>query len=74
MDFPQYRKLNNSKAFYKIVDNNSFEEIKLMGTKKFYHIIKAQQYPEKLKIIDMLELNGYEASSPSEWLNFFDGF
>lgn len=55
MDFPQYRKLPNDKVFYKIIDNTHFEEIQLVGKKAFHHLIHAKQYPEMLRIKDMLE-------------------
>lgn len=57
MDFPQYRKLSNEKAFYRIVDERNFDEIQRIGSHvKFYHF-HAQQYPEILLINDMLDLS-----------------
>ena len=55
-DFPQYRKLSNGKTFYKILDDRNFEEIQQMGSKFIKHKIVAEQYPEILRIKDMLEL------------------
>ena len=52
--FPQYRKLSNGKAYYKIVNERNFEEIQLIGTIKMNYKIEAKQYPEILKIQDML--------------------
>lgn len=57
-DFPQYRMLSNRKTFYKIIDDRNFEEIQLMGSRVLHYKIKAEQYPEILKIQDML--NGFE--------------
>ena len=54
-DFPQYRKLSNGKVYYKITDDRSFEEIQLMGSKAFLHTVIAQQYPEMIRIQDMLD-------------------
>ena len=67
--FPQYRKLVNEKAFYKIVDNRNFEEIQLIGSKKILFQLCATQYPEILKIDDMLNLTteNYVYSSENEW-------
>lgn len=67
--FPQYRKLSNEKAFYKIVDERNFEEIQLIGSKKIFHKTKAEQYPEMLRIQDMLNcLDGFFVnSSQEEW-------
>ena len=53
-EFPQYRKLNNDKSFYRIEDESHFTEIQLIGNKAFELKINAVQFPEKLKIKDML--------------------
>lgn len=55
-DFPQYRKLSNDKTFYKIQSDRLFEEVQLMGSKVFRYTVEAKQYPEILKIQDMLQL------------------
>jgi len=55
-DFPQYRKLSNDKTFYKILSDRLFEEVQLMGTKVLRYSVEAKQYPEILKIQDMLQL------------------
>lgn len=55
-DFPQYRKLSNDKTFYKIQSDRLFEEVQLMGSKVFRYAFEAKQYPEILKIQDMLKL------------------
>ncbi|MFM7682677.1 MAG: hypothetical protein ACKO7P_08015 [Bacteroidota bacterium] len=52
--FPQYRKLINNKSYYRIEDENHFTEIQLIGKKAFELKIQAVQFPEKLKIKDML--------------------
>jgi hypothetical protein len=66
--FPIYRKLSNQKAFYKINSNVNFEELKLMGSKVFHHTIEAVQYPEKLRIMDMIEsIEAYLESTEKEW-------
>lgn len=53
-DFPQYRMLSNGKVFYKILSMNEFIEVQFLGEKKMEFRMKAEQYPEKLKIMDML--------------------
>jgi hypothetical protein len=71
-NFPFYRKLNNSKSFYKINSNSHFEEIILFGSRKTHFTFEAKQYPEKLKIMDMIALTGnYLESSELEWNSFF---
>ena len=69
--FPQYRKLSNEKAFYKIVDERNFEEIQLIGSKKLIYSTYAEQYPEILRIKDMLNcLNDFFIiSTEEEWNN-----
>lgn len=54
MKFPQYRKYKNLPVYFKIDSENSFEELKIMNKKYFLHHIIAHQYPEKLRIQDML--------------------
>jgi hypothetical protein len=46
--------MNNDKSFYCIEDENNFTEIQLIGQRTFKLKINALQYPEKLKIRDML--------------------
>lgn len=74
MNYPQYRKLSNNKVFYKINHAESFEELKLMGAKLFHFEMKASQYPEKLKIIDMLNCEGYELAEEKEWMELSSKF
>ncbi len=52
--FPQYRKLSNNKSFYKLLSENSFEEIQLVGASAITSTIKATKYPELIRIQDML--------------------
>lgn len=67
--FPQYRKLANDRTFYKILDERNFEEIQLVGSRKMHYSIKATQYPEMLKIQDMLNFieSMYLESNENEW-------
>jgi hypothetical protein len=73
-DFPQYRKMKNGKAFYRIVNNLYFTEVQLLGEKRLRHEVEAKQYPEKLRIMDMLSCaEPFEVSTPDEFnaqLNF----
>ncbi len=70
IDFPQYRKLSNGLRFYKINSSDSFEELQILGKKVYHFTFKAEQYPEKLRIMDMLSLEeGYLPSQPIEWDN-----
>jgi hypothetical protein len=55
MKFPQYRKYNNNKSFFKIISESEFIEVQLIGSKKIIHEIIASAYPEKLLIREMLQ-------------------
>jgi len=54
--FPVYRKLSNNKSFYRIDNERSFFEIQLIGKKPFISLTDAKQYPEILRVSDMLNL------------------
>ncbi len=55
MEFPIYRKYKNSETYFKINNEKSFEEISFVGSKTFHYVIEAKQYPEFLRIKDMME-------------------
>jgi hypothetical protein len=69
MDFPQYRKRFDSKSFYKVINERTFEEVQLIGDKIFVHRIKADKYFEIVQIQDMLKAEGemYLTSSELEY-------
>ena len=67
--FPVYRKLSNFKQYYKINSSGEFEEIQLVKSKKNHFIHRAEKYPEKLKIMDMIALKTpYLESNEDEWI------
>ncbi len=73
--FPTYRKLTNGRSFYKIVNETTFIELQLMGTKIIRYEINAKQYPELLRIKDMIELaNGFEVLTEDEFMNLINQF
>jgi hypothetical protein len=53
-DFPQYRKLSNGKSYYKILNDRTFEELVIFGSKCLFYTTHAEKYPEILRIMDML--------------------
>ncbi len=55
--YPVYRKLSDKNVYYKIISEAEFEEVMLMGKYYFINTLKATQYPEKLRIMDMVNLN-----------------
>lgn len=67
--FPQYRKLSNNKVYYQIINDRCFNEIQLIGEKALLHRIEAKQYPEMLRIKDLLELSivSFEISTEKEF-------
>ncbi len=69
IDFPQYRKLSNNKVFYCIKNDREFEEIQIIGQSAQLHRIVAKQYPEMLRIQDLLNLSmeGYLTSTRDEY-------
>jgi hypothetical protein len=54
MDFPQYRKLEGFQRYYRINDERSFDEIVVVNGKVTMNHIEAKQFPEMLRIQDML--------------------
>lgn len=57
MNFPQFRKLSNNKAYYKIIDDRNFIEYQVIGTKIMKYNFKVDKYPEILRIKEMLDLS-----------------
>jgi hypothetical protein len=55
--FPQYRKLPNGKSLYRIDSERLFVELQKIGSSWWLHNVEAKQYPEILRIMDMLQLN-----------------
>ena len=53
-DFPQYRKLPNNKAFYRINSDRDFDEVQVLGSKVLRCLHEAKQDPEILRIMSML--------------------
>ncbi|GAB5419210.1 MAG: hypothetical protein Crog4KO_25550 [Crocinitomicaceae bacterium] len=67
-DFPQYRKLSNEKVFYRIRDDRNFDEIQLIGSRATWFSMEAKQYPEILRIQDLLNgSEGVVSSSQDEF-------
>ncbi|MBC9813300.1 hypothetical protein H9Y05_12550 [Crocinitomicaceae bacterium CZZ-1] len=74
-DFPQYRVLSGRKVYYKIVSDGQFIELSWIGEKPVKYIVTAVQYPERLRIMDMLACEPpYELlqDGDAEQLNFGD--
>ena len=54
MSYPKYRKLANLKAFYKLINEHEFEELKIMGKKYCLNHYVALQLPERIYIQDIM--------------------
>lgn len=66
-DFPQYRVLSGRKVYYKIISDEQFIELSWIGDKPIKYVVKAIQYPERLKIMDMLACEvPYEVLLPED--------
>jgi hypothetical protein len=56
--FPQFRKYIHAAVYFKIISEQEFEEISFVGKKAFKVRIIAHQYPEYIRIQDMLLCEG----------------
>ncbi len=54
--FPLYRKYPNNKSFFKLLNENEFEEIQFIGDKGFIFRFKAKILPDRYLIRDMIDL------------------
>ncbi|MES2555605.1 MAG: hypothetical protein V4604_05605 [Bacteroidota bacterium] len=54
MTFPQYRKLDGFKRYYEILDERTFVEVAVINDTITRQTVEAKQYPEMLRIKDML--------------------
>jgi hypothetical protein len=52
-DYPQYRKYHNGKGFFKIVSENQWEEILVVGSKYIFHEFTVKIMPDRNYIYDM---------------------
>lgn len=71
-EFPQYRKYVGIDIYFKIESQDSFLELSKTGDRVVEHNVVASQYPEKLRIKDMLScLEGrWEQISKNDFLDF----
>lgn len=55
MNYPVYRKYFNGMSYFKIISEMEFEEKQKIGSQIQKHHVIANQFPEKLRIKDMVE-------------------
>ena len=71
-EFPQFRKYAGIDTFYKIESEKRFIELTKVGSKIKEHIVDAVQYPEMLRIKDMLICleERWQVITESDYLDF----
>ncbi|MBL7934050.1 MAG: hypothetical protein JNL60_19255 [Bacteroidia bacterium] len=52
--FPVYRKYKNNKSYFKIIHPRLFEEIQIVGSRKFIKETEARLFPEMNFVKDLL--------------------
>jgi len=67
--FPLYRKYHNNKSYFKVLSDDAFEEIQLLGKRCLVYTFKAKILPDRYLIKDMIELEGgrWIEISPEEY-------
>ena len=53
-EFPVYRKYTNNKNYFKIINNNEFIEVSVIGKQVIIKKIEAKIYPDRLFILDLI--------------------
>ena len=53
--FPIYRKLRGGAHLYRIESIDRFTELQRVGSKWLRHLVVATQYPERLRIVEMIQ-------------------
>lgn len=70
--FPLYRKLDGFDRYYKIVAEDCFFEVSIVNGQKRIQEVKATQFPEKLRIMDMIDYAfSFAPMTEEEIKNFF---
>ena len=67
--FPQYRKYLNNKGYFKIISENEWEEIQIIGKKGIISGFTAKIFPDKNFIYDLTYdyKNNWEEISEEEY-------
>jgi hypothetical protein len=53
--FPLYRKYKNNKNYFKVISENEFEELSIIGTKLIINSHQAKILPDRNFIFDLIE-------------------
>lgn len=68
--FPVFRCTPDRKHYYRIESLERFTEVQVIGRRAVLHVVHAAQYPERVRIMDMLEggQGRYQQLMPEEWI------
>ncbi|MGB0166687.1 MAG: hypothetical protein ACPF8V_07510 [Luteibaculum sp.] len=71
---PVYRKYSNNHRFFKVIDSQTFHEFQVIGSRYQQYLIKADTYPERLFIQDLIacSFDGVEELSEAEFRQQLD--
>ncbi len=74
VEFPQYRKLSNSKSYYKILSPSEFQEIQVMEKRYAVYTLQAKILPERNLVADLIEASTdqYIAIPQSEYEEYLE--
>jgi hypothetical protein len=65
-DFPQYRRSSNGLNWYRIASPVELVEVQRVGKRWLLHRLRAEAYPEKARILDLLAMtDGHVACCPA---------
>lgn len=70
MVFPLYRRTADGRHYYRIEGEDRFSEVQVVGGGRMFHTVHATRYPERLRIMEMIEEGEgrYEAIDEDIWL------
>lgn len=54
INFPVYRKYKNGRSYFKILNEQQFEELRIVGQRHLQNLVNAEHLPEKYFIQDLL--------------------
>lgn len=67
MDYPQYRKYLNGKAYFKISSPAAFEEVQLIGSKLVFHAYEVKILPDRNFVYDLtFDYNAFATAISAE--------
>jgi hypothetical protein len=69
VSFPIYRKYAHDRTFFKILSKKTFVQLDIVGEAFMIHTFKAKIHPDRILVIDMIEMadGAWIASSEEEF-------